>query len=93
MRNENFILEAESYKWNQFYKTYKNTVDTEDLQMLHFDIKQVLNDAEESEIYILIIKYFTDKVRFYYVKNNEPFFLELNLNENKWCHSNQCEYY
>lgn len=106
MENKNLLLEVRNYSWSQLYKMYNKTVTFEDLETLHFEIEDMLVDAKQKGISILQIKYFVDRVRFYYVQNNEPQFVELNLygfasnvldpvydDATMWRHSDYCVYY
>ena len=79
MENKNLLLEVRNYSWSQLYKMYNKTVEFEDLENLHFEIEQILVDAKKVGVSILQIKYFTDRIRFYYVQNNKSQFVELNL--------------
>ena len=79
MENKNLLLEVRNYSWSQLYKMYNKTVEFEDLENLHFEIEDMLVDAKQKGISILQIKYFVDRVRFYYVQNNKSQFVELNL--------------
>ena len=106
MENKNLLLEVRNYSWSQLYKMYNKTIAFEDLETLHFEIEDMLVDAKQKGISILQIKYFVDRVRFYYVQNNEPQFVELNLygfativlapaydDATMWRHSDYCVYY
>ena len=106
MENKNLLLEVRNYSWSQLYKMYNKTIAFEDLETLHFEIEEMLVDAKQNGISILQIKYFVDRVRFYYVQNNEPQFVEINLygfasnvlapaydDATMWRHSDYCVYY
>ena len=106
MENKNLLLEVRNYSWSQLYKMYNKTVEFEDLETLHFEIEDTLVDAKQKGISILQIKYFVDRVRFYYVQNNKSQFVELNLygfasnvtnqlydDGGIWRHSDHCLYY
>ena len=106
MENKNLLLEVRNYSWNQLYKMYNKTVEFEDLENLHFEIEQTLVDAKKVDVSILQIKYFTDRIRFYYVQNNKSQFVELSLygfasnvtnqlyyDGGIWRHSDHCLYY
>ena len=104
---ENYLLlEVRNYSWSQLYKMYNKVISFEDLETLHFEIEQMLIDARQSDISILQIKYFIDRIRFYYMNDKEPQFVELSLygfasnvlspaydDGGIWRHSEYCVYY
>ena len=104
---KNLLLEVKNYSWSQLYKCYNREVELDDLETIHFEIEQMLVDSKKLGADIYYIKYFQDRVRFYYIQDNEEQFLELSLFgfSNKvqeplyddscgnWRHSDNCFWY
>ena len=76
---KNLLLEVKNYSWSQLYKCYNREVELDDLETLHFEIEQMLVDSKADGIQLFYIRYFTDRIRFYYIKGSEEQFIELSL--------------
>lgn len=103
----NLLLMVVHYSWSQLYKCYNREMEFDDLETIHYEIEQTLVDAKKVGVEIHSIKYFQDRIRFYYNQDQEEQFIELSLFgfSNKvqeplydnscgiWRHSDNCFWY
>ena len=101
------LLMVAHYSWSQLYKCYNREMEFEDLEMLHHSIEETLVSFKTDGAYFQYIKYFQDRIRFYYSLDQEEQFIELSLFgfSNKvqeplyddscgsWRHSDYCFWY
>ena len=71
---KNLLLEVKNYSWSQLYKCYNREIELDDLETIHFQIEEALGGAN-----FHYIKYFQDRIRFYYSLDQEEQFIELSL--------------
>ena len=76
---KNLLSEVKYYSWSQLYKCYNREVELDDLETIHFEIEQMLVDSKKLGTDIYYIRYFQDRIRFYYIEDKEEQFLELSL--------------
>ena len=71
---KNLLLEVQNYSWSQLERCYSQEVQLNDLERIHYEIQEALEENE-----INYIKYFQDRIRFYYSNGREEQFIELSL--------------